>query len=115
MKNFAPLSTLFLIFSLFAFNAQAAGEEADLNEAISLLQQTHADQCRNQKIKGQLMLAHREHDQAKMQELWPQADEVSKRLKPSEDRLRVLKANIKKNQDLQNAFEQRLLAMGECD
>lgn len=87
---------------------------ADLEEAKSLLKQMHEDQCQQQELRGKVMLAHRNHDEATLKELWPKIEAISQRLKPSEERMKALKASIKQNPEEQNAFESVLLQETEC-
>jgi hypothetical protein len=104
---------LFIAASLhLATTAHVFG--AELEEAISLLKQMHADQCQQQKLRGQLMLAHRNHDQETLNALWPQIEAISKRLKPSEEKLKVLKVSIGNNPADQSAFETALLREADC-
>lgn len=105
----------FIIVVACFFSRSSIGGGAEVEEAVALLQQIHADQCQQQKLRGQVMVAHRSHDQETLDAIYPQLEAVSKRLKPSEDRLNALKASIKKDPQDQNAFEAALLQNAECD
>ncbi len=97
-----------------SFSSAACASGAELEEAITLLKQMHADQCQQQKLRGNVMLAHRNHDEETLNELWPKIEAIGKRLKPVEDKLNLLKASIKKNPDDQSAFETALLQQSDC-
>ena len=99
----------------FACTSPVFAVSPDLAEATELLKQMHADECQKQKLRGQLLVAHQAHDQAKMNALYPQLEAINNRLKPSENKLNALKVNLKKNREDQNAFETVQLQMGECD
>jgi predicted nucleic acid-binding Zn-ribbon protein len=106
----------FLVFAaslVSAAPAFAAG--ADVEEAVALMKQSHADQCQKKKIQVQLLLAHQHHDQDKLNALGPELEAINKRLKPTEDKLAALKAKIKKNPDDAGAFETALLQVGDCE
>jgi hypothetical protein len=92
----------------------AQSSPAELEEATALLQQMHEDQCQQQELRGKVMLAHRNHDDSALKELWPKIEAISSKLKPAEERMKVLKANLKQNPDEQNAFETALLQNAEC-
>ena len=99
---------------VFCFVTTVYASSAEIEEAVTLLKQMHADQCQQQQLRGQVMLAHRNHDEETLKELWPQIEAISKRLKPLEDKLKALKANFKQNPDDQSAFETALLREAEC-
>ncbi len=99
---------------LGSFPPLAQSSPADLEEATALLQQMHEDQCQQQELRGKVMLAHRNHDDASLKELWPKIEAISAKLKPAEERMNVLRANLIQNPDEQNAFETALLQSGEC-
>jgi septal ring factor EnvC (AmiA/AmiB activator) len=88
---------------------------ADVQAAVDLVKQSHADQCQKKKIQSQLLVAHQQHDQDKLDALAPELDAINKRLKPTEDKLNTLKASFKKNPDDQTAFETALLDTGDCE
>jgi len=104
------LSAASLVFSAPVFAASA-----DVEEAVALTKQSHADQCQKKKIQVQLLLAHQHHDQDKLNALGPDLDAINKRLKPIEDKLNALKAGFKKNPDDAGAFETALLQLGDCE
>jgi len=106
---------LFAIAASLAFSAPAFAASADVQAAIDLMKQTHADQCQKKKIQVQLLLAHQHHDQDKLDALGPELDAINKRVKPTEDKLNALKAVIKKNPDDESAFEMALLEVGNCE
>lgn len=105
----------FTIVLMCFFSRSSFGGGVEVEEAIALLQQIHPDQCQQQKLRGQVLVAHRDHDQETLDAIYPQLEVVSKRLKPLEDRLNALKAAIKKNPQDQNAFEAALLQNADCD
>lgn len=100
---------------VFGFPCPILAASQELAEATELLGKMHADECQKQKIRGQLLLAHQSHDQARMTALAPQLDAINDRLKPSEMRLKALKEGIRKNPEDQGAFDTAQLALGECD
>ncbi|WP_045224959.1 hypothetical protein [Methyloterricola oryzae] len=115
MKIAANLIILpFCALGLASLPPLARSSPADLEEAKALLQQMHEDQCQQQELRGKVMLAHRDHDDASLKELWPKVEAISAKLKPAEERMKVLKANLKQNADEQDAFETALLESGEC-
>lgn len=98
-----------------AVSAPARAVSADVEAAVALAKQAHADLCQKKKIQSQLLLAHQAHDQDKLAALGPELDAINKRLKPTEDKLNALKAKIKKSADEQSAYEAALLQVGDCD
>lgn len=110
-----PLFPLFALAAGLVSSAPAFAAGADVQAAVDLMKQSHADQCQKKKIQVQLLLAHQQHDQGKLNALGPELDAINKRLKPTEDRLNALKAAIKKNPDDEAAFETALLEMGDCE
>jgi len=109
------LLPFFAVASSLAVSAPVIAASADVQAAIGLMKQTHADQCQKKKIQSQLLIAHQRHDQSKLDALGPELDAINKRLKPTEDKLSVLKAAIKKNPDDESAFEEGLLQTGDCE
>ena len=103
------------LVSCLLLQAKKVMADTDLEEAIGLLKQMHADQCQLQQVRGQLMVAHQNHDESAVQTLVPQMDSITRRVKPSEDRLKALKASINQNLDDKNAFETALLESGNCE
>ena len=113
-KHLFPLF-LFTFASHFAATSPAFAASPDVDAAIELDKQHHAEQCAKKKIQVQLFIAHQQHDQGKLNSLAPELDAINKRLKPTEDKLNALKANIKKNPDDQSAYETALLQLGDCE
>ncbi len=105
----------FATVSQFALFKPALAASPDVQTAIELSKQHHAEQCEKKKIQVQLLIAHQHHDQNKLTALGPELDAINKRLKPTEDKMNALKANIKKNPDDQSAFETALLQLGDCE
>ncbi len=97
----------------FSFSSFAASP--DVETALGLYKQSHADQCQKKKIQVQLFLAHQSHDQDKLGKLEPELEAINKRLKPTEDKLNALKANMNKNPDDKSAFETALLQVRDCE
>lgn len=108
------LLPLFAAASL-AVSAPVFAVNPDVQAAIDLMKQTHADQCQKQKIRSQLLAAHQQHEQDKLNELEPRLDAINKRMKPTEDKLNALKASFKKNPDDESAFEEGLMQIGDCE
>lgn len=106
---------LFAIAASLIFSAPVFAASADVQAAIALMKQTHADQCQKKKIQVQLLVAHQHHDQGKLDALGPGLDAINKRIKPTEDKLNALKAVIKKNPDDASAFDTALLELGDCE
>jgi len=105
-----------LLFSVyFIVSTSAFAASADVESAIKLSKQHHAELCEKKKIQVQLLVAHQHHDQEKLNKWGPELDAINQRLKPTEDKLNVLKANFKKNPDDQSAYETALLEMGDCE
>ena len=108
-----------LLFSVFAIPMALSGSafalSPDVEAAIELSKQHHAELCEKKKIQVQLLIAHQHHDQDKLNALGPELDAINKRLKPTEDKMNALKANMKKNPDDQSAFETALLQLGDCE
>jgi len=99
----------------FVFSAAAFAVNPDVAAAIELTKQHRAEECDKKKIQVQLLVAHQHHDQAKLSALGPELDAINKRLKPTEDKMNALKANMKKNPDDESAYETALLEMGDCE
>jgi hypothetical protein len=110
------VSLMILVFvSGFVFSTPSLAASADVAAALELFKQSHADQCQKKKIQVQLLLAHQSHDQEKLNKLEPELAAINKRLKPTEDKLNVIKANMNKNPDDKSAYETALLELGDCE
>jgi len=99
----------------FFFSAAVAANSAEVEAAIDLLKQSHLEQCQKIKIKKELLIAHQHHDQAKLQALGPELDAINKRLKPTEDKLTVLKSAMMKNPDDESDFATAMLYLDACN
>ena len=99
----------------FAVSAPAFAVSADVGAALELEKQHLTEECEKKKIQVQLFVAHQHHDQDKLDALAPELDAINKRLKPTEDKLKAFKANIKKNPDDESAYEEGLLKLGNCE
>jgi len=115
MGKYALPLLFFMFAGNFAMSPLAFAVSPDVDAAIDLDKHHHAEQCEKKKIQVQLFIAHQHHDQDKLNLLAPELDAINKRLKPTEDKLNVLKANIKKNPDDQSAYETALLQLGGCE
>ena len=115
MKQFAFLQRTSLLAATCVFSAPVFSAGPELEEALALAKQMHADQCEQRELRGQILKAHQAHDQEKMDALGPRLENVNRRLQPSEDRLKVLKRSVRKNPDDQSAFDAALLDAGNCD
>ncbi|MGI9213744.1 MAG: hypothetical protein ACR2HF_14845 [Methylococcaceae bacterium] len=110
------IPTLVIGFTLSAvavFPLYAASSELD--EASDLLKKIHHDQCLRHTLRGQVMVAHREHDQKRLDELYPSLDSITRKLKPDEARLEVIKNNLSHTASDQDAYESLILELGGCD
>ncbi|MFM8332271.1 MAG: hypothetical protein ACKN9T_11325 [Candidatus Methylumidiphilus sp.] len=107
-----PLS---IFAASLAFSMPAFAVSPDVEAALQLVKQTHADLCQQRKIKVQLLAAHQAHDQDKLDALEPQLEAINKRLKPTTDQLNALKAKMNKNPDDKSAFEAAMLEVGDCE
>jgi hypothetical protein len=115
-----PVSHKQLFFTLavavgFFFSAAVAANSAEVEAAIDLMKQSHIDQCQKIKIKKELLIAHQHHDQAKLQALGPELDAINKRLKPTEDKLTILKSAMMKNPDDESDFATAMLYLDACN
>jgi len=95
----------------FFFSAAVAANSAEVEAAIDLMKQSHMDQCEKIKIKKELLIAHQHHDQAKLKAL----DAINKRLKPTEDKLTILKSAMMKNPDDESDFATAMLYLDACN
>lgn len=116
-QNFKyKLAFLFLAFALVSvFSKPIFADSKCVEEAITLLKQTYPEQCQKNKLKVQLLIAHRKHDQAALKELGAKLNEINKILKPTDEKLMVLKAAIKKNPDDESDFNTALLDLNACE
>ncbi len=105
----------FFLAACLAASAQVYAASPDVQAAIDLMKQSHADECQKQRLKVQLLAAHQAHDQDKLRALEPQLNQINQRLKPTEDKLNALKVNIKKNAEDQSALEAASLQLGDCE
>ena len=115
MGKYALPLLFFMFAGNFAMSLSAFAVSPDVDAAIDLDKHHHAEQCEKKRIQVQLLIAHQHHDQEKLNLLAPELDSINKRLKPTEDKLNALKANIKKNPDDQSAYETALLQLGGCE
>ncbi|TAK60389.1 hypothetical protein [Methylobacter sp.] len=109
---------LFFTFAVaigFFFSASVAAISKDVEAAIDLMKQSHTEQCEKIRIKKELLIAHQHHDQAKLQALSPDLDAINKRLKPTEDKLKILKSAMMKNPDDESDFETAMLHLDVCE
>jgi hypothetical protein len=107
---------LFLVCALISvFSKPVFAVSKNVEEAITLLKKTYPEQCQKNKLKVRLLIAHREHDQALLEELGPKLDEINRILKPTDEKLTVLKAAIKKNPDDEADFNTALLDLSSCE
>ncbi|MGZ5052508.1 MAG: hypothetical protein ACXWF8_13695 [Methylobacter sp.] len=114
-----PVSHKQLILTLavavgFSFSASVSAVSKDVEAAIDLMKQSHMEQCQKIKIKRELLIAHQNHDQARLKALSPELDDINQRLKPTEDKLKVLKAAMMKNPDDESDFATAMLHMDAC-
>jgi len=108
------LFTLAVAVGLF-FSASVAANSMEVEAAIDLMKQSHMDQCQKIKIKKELLIAHQHHDQAKLKALSPELDAINKRLKPTEDKLTILKSAMMKNPDDESDFATAMLYLDACN
>ncbi|QSA97911.1 hypothetical protein [Methylococcus sp. EFPC2] len=106
---------LLLVVSSLVLASAVSASSTELTEATELLKRMHADECRKQRLRGQLLVAHQSHDQTRMSTLAPQLDAISDKLKPLEDQLKSLKDRIKKIPADQTALDTVQLELGECN
>ena len=106
--------TLAVAVGIF-FSASVAANSAEVEAAIDLMKQSHMDQCQKIKIKKELLIAHQHHDQAKLKALSPELDAINKRLKPTEDKLTILKSAMMKNPDDESDFATAMLYLDACN
>ncbi|MGZ5018276.1 MAG: hypothetical protein ACXV8U_21110 [Methylobacter sp.] len=98
-----------------SFSASVAAISKDVEAAIDLMKQSHTEQCQKIKIKKELLIAHQHHDQATLKALGPDLDAINKRLKPTEDKLKILKSAMMKNPDDESDFETAMLHLDACE
>jgi hypothetical protein len=109
---------LFFILAVavgFSFSASVAANSMEVEAAIDLLKQSHMEQCQKIKIKKELLIAHQNHDQARLKALSPDLDAINQRLKPTEDKLKTLKAAMMKDPDDVSDFETAMLYLDACE
>lgn len=106
-------SFLFLSALLVAMPGWAV-MNSDVAAAVAIYKESHGDHCQQKKLKVQLLAAHQAHDQDKLNKLEPELLAINARLKPSEDKLTVLKAKFNKNPDDKTAYETALMELGDC-
>lgn len=106
----SPVTRLVLA-AITAFPVYAASPE--IEEVIDLLKKIHPDQCERHLLRGRVMVAHREHDQKRLNELYPKLDAITRKLKADEGRINALREKLPASD--QNAFESAQLALGTCD
>ncbi|TRX02965.1 hypothetical protein [Candidatus Methylobacter oryzae] len=98
----------------FLFSASVAANSMEVEAAIDLMKQSHMEQCQKIKIKRELLIAHQNHDQARLKALSPELDAINQRLKPTEDKLKILKAAMMKNPDDESDFATAMLHLDAC-
>ncbi len=104
-----------LVFAVgFFFSASVAAVSKDVEAAIDLMKQSHTEQCEKIKIKRELLIAHQNHDQARLKALSPELDAINQRLKPTEDKLKILKSAMMKNPDDESDFATAMLHLDAC-
>ena len=103
----------FLVFLLVSAPVFSASPQ--LEEAVSLLHRIHLDQCQRHQLRGQVMVAHREHDKKRLNALFPELDAITRKLKADESHLSALRDQLSGNASDQNAFESVMLELGQCD
>ncbi|MDO9215341.1 MAG: hypothetical protein Q8Q54_08130 [Methylococcales bacterium] len=86
-----------------------------IEEAITLLKKTYPEQCQRNKLKVKLLTAHQNNDQLLLKELGGKLDELNNILKPTDEKLTVLKKSIKKNPDDEADFNTALLELNTCE
>jgi len=99
----------------FFFSASVVAVSKDVEAAIDLMKQSHTEQCQKIKIKKELLIAHQHHDQATLKALGPDLDDINKRLKPTEDKLKILKSAMMKDPDDESDFETAMLHLDACE
>lgn len=107
------LTFAFIIAAVFA-NPVFADSQC-VAQAITLLKQVYPEQCQRNKLKVKLLTAHKNHDQPLLKELGGKLDELNNILKPTDEKLMVLKASIKKNPDEEADFNTALLELNTCE
>lgn len=105
---------LAVVFGFF-FSASVTANSMEVEAAIDLLKQSHMEQCQKIKIKRELLIAHQHHDQARLKALSPELDAINQRLKPTEDKLKVLKSAMMKNPDDESDFATAMLHLDACE
>ena len=61
------------------------------------------------------MVAHREHDQKTLSELYPKLETLTKKIKPDEERIKALQAVISGDSAAQDRLESIQVELGACD
>lgn len=114
-RNFKhTLAFLFIALVAVASNSAFAVNK-NVEQAVALLKQSHPEQCQKNKLKVELLIAHRKHDQELLKELGAKLDEINRQLKPTDDKLTALKKAIKQNPDDETDFNTALLALTPCE
>lgn len=108
------LCTLTVAVGIF-FSASVFAISKDVEAAIDLMKQSHMEQCQKMKIKKELLIAHQNHDQARLKALSPDLDAINQRLKPTEDKLKTLKIAMMKNPDDESDFATAMLHLDACE
>jgi hypothetical protein len=106
---------LFVVTLVSFFSEPTFANSQEVNAAIALLKNAYPEQCQKNKLKVQLLIAHRNHDQLLLEKLGSKLDAINTILKPTEDKLNALKAEINKNPDDTSDFENALLNLGGCE
>lgn len=107
------ITCAFILAAVFANPVFA--ESKCVAQAITLLKQVYPEQCQRNKLKVKLLTAHKNHDQPLLKELGGKLDELNNILKPTDEKLIVLKASIKKNPDDEADFNTALLDLNTCE
>lgn len=115
MKQTAFFPRVSVPAAILVFSSPVFSASPELEEALALARQVHTDQCEQRKLRGQLLMAHQSHDQETLDTLGPRLEAVNRRLKPSEERLGVLKAGFRKNPGEPGVFENALQEAGDCE
>jgi hypothetical protein len=112
VSSFTPSVIPFVLAALVAFPVFAAASP-EIGEVVELLRKIHPDQCQRHQLRGQVLVAHREHDQKRLNALYPELDAITRKLKPDENRIKALTENLSASD--QDAFESAQLSLGSCD
>ena len=104
-----------LLCALATVSSPVFAVSKNVEDALALLKDSHIEQCQRNKLKVELLVAHRKHDMELLKELEVKLNELNKILQPTENKLNALKAKIKKNPDEETEFNTALLELGSCE